>query len=174
LKNNIIKLINSANSQISAYCCVAAILASTPIYAEGQDKVFAFIADEHNTSSNTPVGNRTLSIDIERMQLIQSLDVPGFQNHHADNSFNSKIYSIPKGSNYVNVVNLTKDENDIPKMEVTKQINLIHSPRSGDAYNQKYEIILVTAKNRPMGSFIDVKTDEVVGTIGENVDCELD
>jgi len=173
MKNSIRETINKTSGQFNISCCIVALLASTPIYAKDQDKIFAFIADEHNTSLGTPTGNRNLSIDIESMQLIQSLDVPGILNHHADNSFNSKIYSIPKGSGYINVVTLTKNENNTPEMEITKQIKLIHSPRSGDAYNQKYGIILVTAKNRPMGSFIDVKTDEVIGTIGENVDCKL-
>jgi len=173
MRSHIRNALNRTNAQLKVFCCVAAMLGSTSLMAANTDKVYAFIADEHNTDQSTPTGNRTLSFDIENMTLIQELEVPGFLNHHADNAFNSKIYSVPKGSNYLNVVNITKDENSIPAMELTKQIELIHSPRSGDAYNQKYGILLVTAKNRPMGSFINVKTDEVVGTIGENVDCLL-
>ncbi len=150
------------------------LLATTTAFAApNNDVVHAFIADEHNTSPNTPTGNRILEIDIENMQLVNELAVPGIQGHHADNGFNSKIYGVPKGSNFVNVIELRKDQDGNTTMERTKQINLIHEPRSGDAYNQKYNVILMAARNRPMGSFINVETDEVVGTIGEDVDCTL-
>ncbi len=57
--------------------------------------------------------------------------------------------------------------------KIIEPVLAIHKPRSGDAYNEKFDVILMAARNRPMGSFINVKTDKVVGTIGENVDCEL-
>ncbi|MEE9444462.1 MAG: Ig-like domain-containing protein [Cocleimonas sp.] len=134
----------------------------------------AYFADEHNTSPTTPTGNRILEIDVDNMSLVNSLDVPGILGHHADNGFNSKIYGVPKGSGFVNVIDLRKDSNGTTSMNNSQQIPLTHMPRSGDAYNDKYKIILMAASNRPMGSFINVETDEVVGTIGENVDCTLD
>ena len=137
------------------------------------DKVHAFYADEHNTTPTSTTGNRILEIDIEDMSLVNELSVPGNLGHHADNGFNSKIYGVPKGSNYVNVIELRKDQNGTTSMNNTKQIELIHKPRSGDAFNDKFNVILMVARNRPMGSFINVDTDEVVGTIGENVDCRL-
>ena len=146
---------------------------SSAFAAPSNDVVHAFIADEHNVSPTTPTGNRILEIDIENMQLVNTLDVPGLTGHHADNGFNSKIYGVPKGSGFVNVIDLRKDQSGATSMELTKQIQLIHKPRSGDAYNQKYNVILMAARNRPMGSFINVETDEVVGTIGEDVDCKL-
>ncbi|HIP81095.1 MAG TPA: hypothetical protein EYH16_01620 [Leucothrix mucor] len=148
----------------------SALLASQSGYA---GPVHAFIADEHNDGPTTPTGNRILEIDVENMSLVNSLDVPGILGHHADSGFNSKIYGVPKGSGFVNVIELRKDQNGTTSMEKTKEIPLMHKPRSGDAYNDKYKIILMTARNRPMGSFINVETDEVVGTIGENVDCTL-
>ncbi len=135
--------------------------------------IHAYYADEHNTIPTTPTGNRILEIDIESMTLVNSLNVPGLLGHHADNGFNSKIYGVPKSSGFVNVIDLSKDQNGTTSMKNTKQIPLTHKPRSGDAYNSKYNIILMAASNRPMGSFIDVETDQVVGTIGENVDCTL-
>lgn len=135
--------------------------------------VHAFYADEYNTSPITPSGNRILEIDIENMELVNSLNVPGLLGHHADNAYNSKIYGVPKGSNFVNVIELRKGENNAESMKLTKKIKLIHKPRSGDAYNKKFNVVLMVASNRPMGSFINVETDEVVGTIGENVDCVL-
>jgi hypothetical protein len=107
------------------------------------------------------------------MTLVNTLDVPGNAGHHADNGFNSKIYGVPKGSGFVNAIELTKDVNDTTSMAAPKQIPLIHKPRSGDAFNKKFNVILMVAANRPMGSFIDVTTDTVVGTIGENVNCRL-
>ncbi len=135
--------------------------------------VHAFYADEHNTAANTPIGNRILEIDIDNMTLVNSLDVPGLSGHHADNGYNSKIYGAPKDSGYVNVIELRKDQNGTTSMQVSKQINLIHMPRSGDAYNKKFNVILMAARNRPMGTFINIETDEIVGTIGENIDCTL-
>jgi len=141
------------------------------------NKVFAFFADEHNDFTNTTTGegsgNRILQIDVENMSLANSLDVSGILGHHADNAFNSKIYAVPKGSNFVNVVELRRDQNNNTSMTVTKQITLTHTPRSGDAYNSKYNVVLMAGTNRPMGSFINVNTDEVVGTIGEEIDCTL-
>ncbi len=149
------------------------LFASATATAATGDAIHAYYADEHNVSPNNPTGNRILEFDIDNMQLVNALDVPGLKGHHADNGFNSKIYGVPKASNFVNAIDLRKDQSGNTTMKLTKQIKLIHQPRSGDAYNQKYNIILMAAKNRPMGSFINVETDEVVGTIGENVDCKL-
>ncbi len=148
-------------------------LSSPSVFAAADDKVHAFYADEHNISPKIPTGNRILEIDLENMYLVNTLDVPGIAGHHADSGFNSKIYGVPKGSNFVNVIDLRKDDKGNTSMALTNQIKLIHQPRSGDAYNPKYNVILMTAKNRPMGTFINVETDEIVGTIGENVDCKL-
>jgi len=141
------------------------------------DKVFAFYADEHNdfndTTTGEGTGGRVLQIDIENMRLANSIDAPGIHVHHADNAFNSKIYGVPKGSNFVNVIELQRDTNDSISMQITKQITLTHKPRSADAYNKKYNVVLMAATNRPMGSFINTETDEVVGTIGEETDCTL-
>jgi len=160
--------------KLSLVASVASILLTTQSgFAAPGDKVHAFFADEHNTTPTSNTGNRILEIDIDTMTLVNSLDVPGNLGHHADNGFNSKIYGVPKGSNFVNVVELRKDTNGTTSMNLTKQVDLIHTPRSGDAYNKKFNVILMVARNRPMGSFINVETDEVVGTIGENVDCTL-
>ena len=145
----------------------------TAVHSASAGPVHAYYADEHNTSPTTPTGNRILEIDIANMQLVNTIDVPGILGHHADNGFNSKLYGVPKGSGYVNIIELRKDQSGTTSMQVTGQINLTHMPRSGDAYNKKFNIILMTARNRPMGSFINVETDQVVGTIGEDVDCTL-
>ena len=153
---------------------ITSLLLTTQVgYSAPGDKVHAFFADEHNTTPTSTTGNRILEIDIENMTLVNSLDVPGNAGHHADNGFNSKVYGVPKGSGFVNVIELRKDQNGTTSMQNTKQIPLTHMPRSGDAFNAKFNVVLMAARNRPMGSFINVETDEVVGTIGENVDCRL-
>ena len=63
---------------------------------------------------------------------MNTADVPGFKGHHADNGFNSKLYGVPKESGFVNVIELRKDQSGNTSMQVTKQIDLIHKPRSGD------------------------------------------
>ena len=151
-------------------CFTASIAGSQSVLA---GPIHAYYADEHNTTPTTPTGNRVLEIDIGNMSFVNSLSVPGISGHHVDGGFNSKIYGVPKGSGYVNVIELRKDHNGTTSMQNTKKIDLIHMPRSGDAYNKKFNVVLMVARNRPMGSFINVETDEVVGTIGENVDCTL-
>ena len=137
---------------------------------------FAFYADEYNDFNNSATGegsgNRILQVDLENMTLTTQ-DVPGILGHHADSGYNSKIYAVPKGSNYLNVIEIRKDEFGNTTMNNARQIDLIHKPRSGDAHNPDLNVILMTAKNRPMGSFINVQTDQVVGTIGEEIDCRL-
>ena len=172
MKNNQRKFYKK-NPVLSLALSISAILASQAGFAAQNDKIHAFYADEHNVPAGSATGNRVIEIDIDSMSLVNTLSVPGITNHHADNSFNSKLYAVPKGSSYVNVVDLRKDVNNTTSMELTKKINLIHEPRSGDAYNKKFNVILMAARNRPMGSFINVDTVEVVGTIGENVDCKL-
>ncbi len=160
--------------KLSLVASIASIIFTTQSgFSAPGDKVHAFFADEHNSTPTSTTGNRILEIDIDNMSLVNALDVPGKLGHHADNGFNSKIYGVPKGSNFVNVIELRKDANGTTSMNLTKQIDLIHTPRSGDAYNKKFNVILMVARNRPMGSFINVETDEVVGTIGEDVDCTL-
>jgi len=139
---------------------------------------FAFFADEYNdfndSTTGEGTGNRILQVDLEHMTLTNSLDVPGILGHHSDNGYNSKMYAVPKDSNFLNVIEIRKDEFGNTTMNNARQINLIHKPRSGDAYNPDLNVILMTAKNRPMGSFINVMTDQVTGTIGEEIDCMLD
>jgi len=170
MKNYGRNIVYGSRTIFSLVLSVTALLASQSSYS---GPVHAYFADEHNTTPTTPTGNRILEIDIDNMELVNSLDVPGILGHHADNGFNSKIYGVPKGSGYVNVIELRKDQNGTTSMQNTKKIDLIHMPRSGDAYNKRFNVILMVARNRPMGSFINVDTDEVVGTIGENVDCRL-
>jgi len=170
MKNYGRNIVYGSRTIFSLVLSVTALLASQSSYS---GPVHAYYADEHNTTPTTPTGNRILEIDIDNMELVNSLDVPGILGHHADNGFNSKIYGVPKGSGYVNVIELRKDQNGTTSMQNTKKIDLIHMPRSGDAYNKRFNVILMVARNRPMGSFINVDTDEVVGTIGENVDCRL-
>ena len=145
----------------------------TAMHTASAGPVHAFYADEHNTTPTSPTGNRIIEIDLDTMSQVNTLNVPGILGHHADNGFNSKLYGVPKGSGFVNIIELSKDQSGTTSMQLAGQINLTHMPRSGDAYNKKYNIILMAAANRPMGSFINVETDQVVGTIGENVDCTL-
>jgi len=149
----------------------------TKKFAQNMDKVYAFYADEHNTQSNPSTGqgsgNRILQIDIENMSLVNELPVPGIAGHHADYVYNSKIYGVPKGSNFINVIKLSKDSNGAVSMRNIKQIQLPFKPRSGDAYNARYNIILLAAANRPMGALIDVQNDEIVGLVGQETDCTL-
>ncbi len=95
-------------------------------FTASTDRVHAFYADEHNTAPSSPTGNRVIEIDIENMSLVNTLDVPGITNHHSDNGYYSKLYAVPKGSGYVNVVDLRKDAYGTTSMKLVQQIDLIH------------------------------------------------
>ena len=140
---------------LSSMTLAATIMSQTTVAGP----MHAFYADEHNTTPTSTAGNRILEIDSANMSLVNTLDMPGNLGHHADNGFNSKLYGVPKGSGFVNVIDLIKDQNGTTSMNNSQQIPLMHTPRSGDAYNDKYKIILMAAANRPMGSVINVETD---------------
>ena len=103
MKNYGRNIVYGSRTIFSLVLSVTALLASQSSYS---GPVHAYFADEHNTTPTTPTGNRILEIDIDNMELVNSLDVPGILGHHADNGFNSKIYGVPKGSGYVNVIEL--------------------------------------------------------------------
>jgi len=108
-------------------------------------------------------------MDYIRMEPLNSVDVNGTITHHADvvgsMSRPKYIMAVPKGSEIVEFY-------DINSTKLKKSINLTSifgaefKPRSGDAYNEKYNLLFLTAKNRPSGVIIDVDTLNVVGKVG--------
>ena len=125
-------------------------------------KSIAIFADEHNPN------NRILAIDYKNMELIDENPVEGSLNHHADvigEVKNAKyIMMVPKGSNFVTF-------RKVDDRSFVKKLNLPFQPRSGDAYNSKYNLTLLTASNRPSAVIIDNNSLKIVGRAGFNLSC---
>jgi len=122
----------------------------------------AIFADEHNPN------NRVLAIDYKNMELIDENPVEGSLNHHADvigNLKNAKYFMmVPKGSTFVTF-------RKVSDRSFVKKLNLPFQPRSGDAYNSKYNLTLLTSSNRPSAVIIDNNTLKIVGRAGFNIAC---
>ena len=122
-------------------------------------------ADEHNPE------NRIITINYDKMKLLDLKDIPGDTNHHADvmGKLDKAHYMmlVPKGSYFVHFYDL-KNNNFV------KKIRLPFRPRSADAYNEKYNLVLLNSRDRPAGVLIDVEKLKIVGKAGFNIKCSQD
>ena len=120
-------------------------------------------ADEHNPG-------HLLVLDYKKMKLLDKINVPGSVNHHADPMGTTKsanyVMVIPKGSNYVNVL-------DIKSGNYVKKIRLPFRPRSADAYNAKYNLVLLNSRDRAAAVLIDATSLKIVGKAGFNNRCNF-
>ncbi len=118
-----------------------------------QGKLFAFYGDTQL--------NRILAIDVEKMELVTDIPTTGVTPYTVGRAGNlDKLYAITRGSQSIDVI-------DIKTLEIIKTIPLKHSPRSC-AFNEYLGLQLVSGKDKPMSSLIDVATDEVVAVVGRN------
>jgi DNA-binding beta-propeller fold protein YncE len=121
-----------------------------------QAKIGAFFGD--------PLLERSLVIDMEQMELIKEIPSAGENTYNVEimdsNGSTGKIYTMTRGSYSFDVI-------DAKTLETTTTIPLAHFPRSG-AYNAVLGLMLISGKNKPMSSLIDVKTDQVIKIIGKN------
>ncbi len=123
-------------------------------------------ADGNSTSPIAYYGdtmnNEVLVIDIEDMSLLKRISTDGENTYTVDslNSDYKKVYAITRSSNSMEVINTET-------LERGKTIILEHFPRSC-AFNSILGLTLVSGKDKPMSSLVDVETDEVVATIGQN------
>jgi len=117
------------------------------------EKIYAFYGDT--------LENRIVAIDVENMKLLSSTytegDTPYTIGRAGDED---KFYAITRGSNACDVL-------DIHSRKLIKRIPLEHSPRSC-AFNQYNNLQLISGKNKPMSSLVDVKTDTVIAVVGRN------
>jgi len=103
--------------------------------------------------------NRALRIDYAAMTYTE-IAVDGINPHSIDRAGDSdKFYIRTQNSKSFDVVNF--------KTKKVKTIDLIdHKPRAIGAYNAKYNLQLLSAKDMPVVDVIDVNTDEVIETLG--------
>ena len=119
-------------------------------------------ADEHDPH------NRLIYADYGNMNLLNTYSVEGSLNHHADligNFSNARyIMMVPKGSNFVTF-------RKISDRSFVKKLRLPFQPRSGDAYNSKYNLTLLNSSTRPSAVLIDNNSLRIVGRAGFNIRC---
>jgi len=119
-------------------------------------------ADEYNLQ------NRIITVDYKDMEILDLKNIDGNTNHHADpmGTLNGTNYMmlVPKGSYFVHFY-------DVKNGNFIKKIRLPFKPRSADAYNKKYNLVFLNARNRPAGVLIDTKKLKIVGKIGFNIKC---
>jgi hypothetical protein len=119
-------------------------------------------ADEHNPH------NRLITMNSRSMQLLNTEEVEGSLNHHSDTMGEIRtakyMMMVPKGSNFVTV-------REIKSGNFVKKIKLPFRPRSADAYNKKYNLVLLNSRDRPAGVLIDATKLEIVGKAGFNITC---
>ncbi len=104
--------------------------------------------------------NRVLRIDYGTMTF-RAITVNGVNPHSIDRAGSTdKFYVRTQNSSSFDVVNFTTDS--------VKTVDLgDHKPRAIGAYNKKYNIQLLSAKDMPVVDVIDVDTDQVIATLGD-------
>jgi len=140
---------------------LATLFIGLTINIQATEQKTAIFADEHNP-------DRIIAVDYKNMKVIDTHYIQGELNHHADvigNLKNSKyIMMVPKGSRFVTFRKKTD-------RSFVKKLDLPFQPRSGDAYNSRYNLTLLTSSNRPSAVLIDNRSLKIVGRAGFNIRC---
>jgi len=114
--------------------------------------------------------NRLITLNYDTMKLLDTQELEGNINHHADplGTLEKANYMmmVPKGSNFVTV-------REIKSGKHIKKIRLPFHPRSADAYNKTYNLVLLNSRNRPAAVLIDATELKIVGKAGFNITCNL-
>ena len=108
--------------------------------------------------------NRLVVMDLESVELIQEIPVPGGQNvYSVDTVSKDKDYITPRGSNFFQVLNRNGDG----RFELGKKVELDFKPRTLNR-NKENGLILYSGADKPMWALIDSSTDKVVAQGGRN------
>ncbi len=106
--------------------------------------------------------DRVVVIDVGTMGEIASISTYGADPYPVDQAGTlEKVYAITRGSDSIDVI-------DADSFEHLGIIELEHYPRSSEAYNPVLGLQLVTGADKPMATLIEVETDEVVASVGDN------
>jgi hypothetical protein len=149
-------------SLISSLFGTTVINATESCDAPYQKNIVHF-ADEHNPN------NRLITVDSKNMKLLNTVAVEGSLNHHSDTMGEIRtakyMMMVPKGSNFVTV-------REIKSGKFVKKIELPFRPRSADAYNRTYDLVLLNSRDRPSAVLIDATELKIVGKAGFNTTCD--
>jgi hypothetical protein len=103
--------------------------------------------------------NRALRIDYGTMTY-KALNVKGVNPHSIDRAGDTdKFYMRTQNSYSFDVVNFKEDS--------VKTVRLPYKPRAIGAYNKKYNLQLLSGKDKPVVGIIDVSQDKVIKTVGD-------
>ncbi len=121
-------------------------------------KIFAYIGDTQL--------NRILKIDPSEMKVVDEYYTEGNVAYAAERAgITDKVYAMTRGSNSIEVLN-------VETLDLIQKIKLEHYPRSS-SFNEILGLQIVSGKDKPMVSVIDVETDTVVGVVGENREANV-
>ncbi len=115
--------------------------------------------------------NRVVITDVENMKFsepVPEVYTGHFITYTADKvAGKPKVYVVNRGSNAMDVINTNTHQ-------LTKTIPLEHFPRSAEQMNKIFGLCEVSGMDKPMASIIDINTDEVVASVGENEKVDPD
>ena len=119
-----------------------------------RDITRAFFGDKKN--------NAVIAVDVEDFKLVGTVPTGHEITYTADRiGSTGKVYAVNRGSDAIDVI-------DCQTVDLTKTIALPHHPRSAESVNKDLGLVAVTGMDKPMVSIIDLKTDEVVATVGKS------
>lgn len=111
--------------------------------------------------------NRALRIDYNNMTYT-SLDVAGKNPHSIDRAGKTdKFYMRTQDEYSFDVINFKNGTDKTIQLEDTSRGVVKHKPRAIGAYNDKYKIQLLSGKDMPTIDVIDVNTDKILATLGD-------
>ncbi len=112
--------------------------------------------------------DRVVIMDVNNMEFKSEVYTTGLDPYPVDQAGKlDKMYAITRGSESIDVI-------DALTYEKIGLIELQHTPRSSEAYNETLGLQLVTGSNKPMASLIDVATDTVVAFVGINEEFSVE
>ncbi|WDE00993.1 hypothetical protein [Thalassomonas actiniarum] len=107
--------------------------------------------------------DRVVVVDVNNMTLKSANATYGTDPYPVDKAGDlDKVYAVTRGSNSMDVI-------DSQTFEQIGLVELPHYPRSAEAYNAHMRLQLVTGADKPMASLIDIDTDTVIASVGENI-----
>jgi len=129
----------------------------------GQEKNILYYADPRTEENGE---NRVLRINYANMDYT-AIPVDGNNPHSIDRAGNTdKFYIRTQNSYSFDVVNFKTG--DVKTVDLDK-----HKPRAIGGFNKKYNIQLLSVKNRAVVDVIDVDTDEVIAKLGDDRDVDV-
>jgi DNA-binding beta-propeller fold protein YncE len=108
-----------------------------------------------------------------KQQRVISIDVAGMRLEHEVNTIGKTPYTVGRAGEMDKLYAITRDSHSIDVLDLftlkkQKVIPLTHSPRSC-AFNEYLGLQLVSGKDKPLSSLINVDSDKVIATVGRDM-----